>query len=77
MLIFIFNFIGIPQVNIFAMLLMFTGLVMGIVGFFIALSSVKEPNTSKKIVGFILNTIVVLVFLSILGANLLDFYNQF
>ncbi|WP_459212241.1 hypothetical protein [Aquimarina rhabdastrellae] len=50
---------------------------MGIIGLIKSLKGIKEPNTSKKIIGLILNIGIVSLFISLIIANFLDIYKAF
>lgn len=47
---------------------------IGIIGLTKSLKGLKEPNTTKKIIGFILNIGIVSVFISAIIANFLDIH---
>jgi len=47
---------------------------IGVIGLTKSLKGLKEPNTSKKIIGLVLNSVIVGVFISAIVANILDIY---
>lgn len=58
----------------FAMIL---AVVSSLIGFFYAMKSLKEPNSTKKTIGLIVNTILILLFLVTTIVNIIDFNNSF
>ncbi|MFI0427954.1 hypothetical protein [Mariniflexile sp. HMF6888] len=51
--------------------------IFAIVGFVKSLQGLKEPNTSKKIIGIIINLGIVMLFISVIIANFIDIYKAF
>lgn len=63
--------------NILSLILGFTVLVivfLSIVGFIDALKGFKEPKSTKKTIGFIVNSVFLILFLAMMVNNILDMY---
>jgi len=58
--------------SIFSGLLFLAVGIIAIIAFIDALKGVREPNTLKKIVGFILSLAFVILFISAIIANIID-----
>jgi len=58
----------------FLMILVF---VSTITGFVFSIKSLKEPNSFKKIFGLIANTILFILFIATIIANIMDMKNAF
>lgn len=56
----------------FLMIVVFTS---SIIGFIFSIKGRKDPNTFKKIFGLIANTILFLLFVATVIANIMDFSN--
>ena len=52
----------------------FTIGIISIIGFIKSIKGIKEPNTAKKIIGITINFGVVILFLSVIIANIYDTY---
>ena len=55
-------------------LLTFAVGIISIIGFIKSIKGIKEPNTAKKIIGIIINFGIVILFLSVIIANIYDIY---
>ncbi|WP_028284039.1 hypothetical protein [Olleya marilimosa] len=53
-------------------LLTFAVGIVSIIGFIKSLKGIKEPNTAKKIIGIIINFAIVILFISVIIANIYD-----
>ena len=51
--------------------------IIGVIGSIVSIKGLKEPNTVKKIIGIILNFGIVILFLSVIIANIYDMYKAF
>jgi len=52
--------------------LIFIASILGILGLEKSIKGIKEPNTIKKIVGLVLNSVIVALTLLIIAANIYD-----
>ncbi len=59
------------MINIGSFLILVSA-ISGLVGFVNAMRGIKEPRTKKKVIGLILNSFSVLLFLSLIAANVYD-----
>lgn len=51
--------------------------VASLIGFFYAMKSLKEPNSMKKTLALIINTILLVLFVVTTIVNIIDFNNSF
>ncbi|OUS00950.1 hypothetical protein A9Q86_09375 [Flavobacteriales bacterium 33_180_T64] len=57
--------------------IMLVVIICSIVGFIFSIKGRKDPNSIKKIIGLIINSILVLLFIATIVANVIDIQNSF